>query len=148
MFTLISLGTGTAYLYSVVATFAPDLFPVGFRMMGGTLAVYYEAAAVITVLVLLGQVLELRARDQTGGAIRALLNLSPIIARRLRPGVDDEEITLDHVQVGDQLRVRAGDRVRSTARYWTAKARWTNQWLRASRCPPQRGQVIRSLVAP
>jgi Cu+-exporting ATPase len=111
MFTLIALGTGAAYLYSVAATFAPGLFPAGFRMTGGTVAVYYEAAAVITVLVLLGQVLELRARDQTGGAIRALLNLAPKTARRLRDGGDDEEIALDQVQVGDRLRVRPGDGV-------------------------------------
>lgn len=111
MFTLIALGTGTAYLYSLVATFAPGLFPAGFRMMGGTVAVYYEAAAVITVLVLLGQVLELRARDQTGGAIRALLNLAPKTARRLRDGGEDEVIALDQVQVGDRLRVRPGDGV-------------------------------------
>ena len=109
MFTLIALGTGAAYLYSLVATFAPGLFPAGFHMMGGTVAVYYEAAAVITVLVLLGQVLELRARDQTGGAIRALLNLAPKTARRLRDGADDEEIALDQVQAGDRLRVRPGD---------------------------------------
>ncbi|WP_284943559.1 copper-transporting P-type ATPase [Acidisoma cladoniae] len=111
MFTLVALGAGSAYLYSLVATFAPDLFPAGFRVMGGTVAVYYEAAAVITVLVLLGQVLELRARDQTGGAIRALLNLAPKTARRLREGADDEEIALDQVQVGDRLRVRPGDGV-------------------------------------
>ena len=111
MFTLIALGTGAAYLYSLAATFAPGLFPAGFRMMGGTVAVYYEAAAVITVLVLLGQVLELRARDQTGGAIRALLNLAPKTARRLRDGGEDEEIALDQVQVGDRLRVRPGDGV-------------------------------------
>ena len=109
MFTLISLGTGTAYLYSLAATFVPDSFPAGFRMMGGTVPVYYEAAAVITVLVLLGQVLELRARDQTGGAIRALLNLAPKSARRLREGGDDEEIPLNAVKVGDRLRVRPGD---------------------------------------
>ena len=111
MFTLIALGTGTAYLYSLVATFAPSLFPSGFRMMGGTVAVYYEAAAVITVLVLLGQMLELRARDQTGGVIRALLNLAPKTARRVREGGEDEEIALDKVQVGDRLRVRPGDGV-------------------------------------
>ena len=111
MFTLIALGTGGAYLYSVIATFAPGLFPSGFRMVGGTVAVYFEAAAVITVLVLLGQVLELRARDQTGGAIRALLNLAPKTARRLRAGSEDEEIALDQVQVGDRLRVRPGDGV-------------------------------------
>jgi len=111
MFTLIALGTGAAYLYSLIATFAPGAFPAGFRAMGGTVPVYYEAAAVITVLVLLGQVLELRARDQTGGAIRALLNLAPKTARRLRDGGDDEEIPLGEVQVGDRLRVRPGDGV-------------------------------------
>jgi Cu+-exporting ATPase len=111
MFTLIALGTGAAYLYSLAATFAPELFPAGFRTMGGTVAVYYEAAAVITVLVLLGQLLELRARDQTGGAIRALLNLAPKSARRLRDGADDEEIPVSQVQVGDRLRVRPGDGV-------------------------------------
>jgi Cu+-exporting ATPase len=111
MFTLIALGTGAAYLYSLAATFAPGLFPAGFRTMGGTVGVYYEAAAVITVLVLLGQMLELRARDQTGGAIRALLNLAPKSARRLRADGEDEEIPLDLVQVGDRLRVRPGDAV-------------------------------------
>jgi P-type Cu+ transporter len=109
MFTLISLGTGAAYLYSLVATFAPGIFPAGFHGMDGTVAVYYEAAAVITVLVLLGQVLELRAREQTGGAIRALLNLAPKTAHRLRGGGDDEEIHIDQVAVGDRLRVRPGD---------------------------------------
>jgi Cu+-exporting ATPase len=111
MFTLIALGTGAAYLYSLVATFAPGMFPAGFRGMDGTVAVYYEAAAVITVLVLLGQVLELRAREQTGGAIRALLNLAPKTARRIRDGGDDEEIRIDQVAVGDRLRVRPGDGV-------------------------------------
>ena len=111
MFTLIALGTGAAYLYSVFATFAPGMFPAGFRGMGGEVAVYFEAAAVITVLVLLGQVLELRAREQTGGAIRALLKLAPKIARRLRAGGDDEEVALELVQVGDHLRVRPGDGV-------------------------------------
>ncbi len=109
MFTLISLGTGTAYIYSLAATFVPNLFPSGFRKMGGAVPVYYEAAAVITVLVLLGQVLELRARDQTGGAIRALLNLAPKSAQRLREGGGDEEIPLNAVVVGDRLRVRPGD---------------------------------------
>ena len=111
MFTLIALGTGAAYLYSLVATFVPRAFPAGFRVMGGTVPVYYEAAAVITVLVLLGQVLELRARDQTGGAIRALLNLAPKTARRLRDGGDDEEVPLGEVQVGDLLRVRPGESI-------------------------------------
>ena len=109
MFTLIALGTGAAYLYSLAATFAPGAFPAGFHTMGGMVSVYYEAAAVITVLVLLGQVLELRARDQTGGAIRALLNLAPKTAWRLRDGGDDEEVPVGEVQVGDRLRVRPGD---------------------------------------
>jgi len=111
MFSLIALGTGAAYIYSLFATFAPGMFPAGFREMGGTVAVYFEAAAVITVLVLLGQVLELRAREQTGGAIRALLKLAPKTARRLKAGGDDEEVALELVQVGDRLRVRPGDGV-------------------------------------
>ena len=111
MFSLIALGSGSAYLYSLVATFAPGLFPAGFRSMGGAVAIYYEAAAVITVLVLLGQVLELRAREQTGGAIRALLNLAPKTAHRLRAGGEDEEVALELIQVGDRLRVRPGDGV-------------------------------------
>jgi Cu+-exporting ATPase len=110
MFTLVSLGTATAYIYSLAATFVPSRFPSGFRKMGG-IPVYYEAAAVITVLVLLGQVLELRARAQTGGAIRALLNLAPKTARRLREGGDDEEIPLEAVKPGDRLRLRPGDAV-------------------------------------
>jgi Cu+-exporting ATPase len=109
MFSLIALGAGAAYLYSLVATFAPDLFPAGFRRMGGAVPVYYEAAAVITVLALLGQVLELRAREQTGGAIRALLKLAPKTAHLLRAGGQDEEIALERVKVGDRLRVRPGD---------------------------------------
>ena len=110
MFTLIALGTGAAYLYSLFATFIPGAFPSAFRGMGGV-AVYFESAAVITVLVLLGQVLELRARDRTGGAIRALLNLAPKTARRVRDGAEDEEIDLAQVQVGDRLRIRPGDAV-------------------------------------
>lgn len=111
MFSLIALGTGAAYFYSVVAALAPGIFPAGFAGMDGTVAVYFEAAAVITVLVLVGQVLELRAREQTGGAIRALLNLSPKIARRVTAGGDDEDIPLADVGVGDRLRVRPGDAV-------------------------------------
>jgi P-type Cu+ transporter len=111
MFSLIALGTGTAYLYSLFAIFAPEIFPAGFRGMGGTVAVYFEAAAVITVLVLLGQVLELRAREQTGGAIRALLKLAPKTAHRVKPGGQDEEVALEQVQVGEHLRIRPGDGV-------------------------------------
>ncbi|MBI3677010.1 MAG: heavy metal translocating P-type ATPase [Proteobacteria bacterium] len=111
MFTLIALGVGAAYVYSLVATFAPSLFPAALRMEGGTVAVYYEAAAVITVLVLLGQVLELRAREQTGGAIRALLNLAPKTARRIRADGSDEEVPLEQVAIEDRLRVRPGESV-------------------------------------
>jgi Cu+-exporting ATPase len=111
MFSLISLGTGAAYGYSLFALFAPGVFPVGFHSPGGAVAVYFEPAAVIVVLVLLGQVLELRAHAQTGGALRALLNLAPKTARRLRDGADDEDVALDKVQVGDWLRVRPGDGV-------------------------------------
>ena len=111
MFSLIALGTGAAYLYSLFATFAPGLFPAGFHTMGGSVAVYYEAAAVITVLVLLGQMLELRAREQTGGAIRALLKLAPKTAHRLRANGQSEEVALELIQVGDRLRVRPGDGV-------------------------------------
>jgi Cu+-exporting ATPase len=111
MFSLIALGVGAAYLYSLAATFAPSLFPEGLRQEGGIIPVYYEAAAVITVLVLLGQVLELRAREQTGSAIRALLNLAPKVARRIRDDGADEEIPLEQVHIGDRLRVRPGDSV-------------------------------------
>jgi Cu+-exporting ATPase len=111
MFTLIALGTGTAYLYSLAAALVPGLFPAGFHAAGGTVPVYFEAASVITVLVLLGQVLELRARDRTGGAIRALLNLAPKTARRVRDNEGDEEVPLDRVEVGDRLRIRPGDAV-------------------------------------
>ncbi len=110
MFTLIALGTGVAWVYSVVATLAPNLFPAAFRGPEGTVAVYFEAAAVITVLVLLGQVLELRAREQTSGAIRALLDLAPKIAHRIKNG-DEEAIALDQVVVGDRLRVRPGEKI-------------------------------------
>ena len=111
MFTLIAMGTGVAWLYSVVATIAPALFPAAFRAPDGSVAVYFEAAAVITVLVLLGQVLELRARQTTSGAIRALLDLAPKTARRLTDDGGEEEVDLSAVAVGDRLRVRPGERV-------------------------------------
>jgi len=111
MFTLISIGTGAAWLYSVVATLAPELFPEGFRAHDGGVAVYFEAAAIIVVLVLLGQVLELRARERTSGAIRALLDLTPKTARRVNADRSEEDIGLEHVQVGDLLRVRPGERI-------------------------------------
>src|SRR5207253_6293659 len=111
MFTLIALGTGLAYAYSVVATLAPRLFPPAFRMHGGEVGLYFEAAAVITVLILLGQVLELRARSQTSGAIRKLLGLAPKTARVVRPDGREEDVAIDRVQVGDLLRVRPGEKV-------------------------------------
>jgi Cu+-exporting ATPase len=111
MFTLIAMGTGVAWLYSVVAVLMPNLFPAAFRDAEGAVAVYFEAAAVITVLVLLGQVLELRAREATSGAIRALLDLAPRTARRVKDDGSDEEVALDSVQVGERLRVRPGDKV-------------------------------------
>jgi Cu+-exporting ATPase len=111
MFTLIAIGTGTAYGFSVLATLLPDIFPASFRTHAGQVAVYFEAAAVITTLVLLGQVLELRARSQTSGAIRALLGLAPKTARRLRDEGTEEDIPLDQVQPGDRLRVRPGENI-------------------------------------
>jgi len=111
MFTLIAMGTGVAYLYSLTATFLPEIFPHTFRGHSGVPASYFEAASVITVLVLMGQVLELRAREATSGAIRALLDLAPKTARRVKDDGSDEEISLDTVQVGDRLRVRPGDKV-------------------------------------
>jgi len=111
MFTLVAMGTGVAWAYSMVALLMPGLFPPAFRGHEGTVAVYFEAAAVITVLVLLGQVLELRARAQTSGAIRALLDLAPKTARRLKDDGGEEEVSLDAVAVGDRLRVRPGEKV-------------------------------------
>jgi Cu+-exporting ATPase len=111
MFTLIAMGTGVAWGYSMVATLAPGLFPPAFRNTDGSVAVYFEAAAVITVLVLLGQVLELRARERTSGAIKALLGLAPKTARRLLANGEEDEVSLDLVGVGDRLRVRPGEKV-------------------------------------
>jgi len=111
MFTLIALGTGAAYLYSLVATLAPDLLPASFKGHHGQAPVYFEDAAVITVLVLLGQVLELRARERTGGAIRALLDLAPRTARRIGVDGQDVEVGIDAILVGDRLRVRPGEKI-------------------------------------
>jgi len=111
MFTLIGLGVGTAYAYSLVATLFPQIFPASLRTMGGLVPVYFEAAAVITTLVLLGQVLELRARSATGAAIKALLGLAPKTARRVNADGSEEDIPLEHVHVGDLLRVRPGEKV-------------------------------------
>src|SRR2546422_7161635 len=111
MFTLIALGTGTAYVYSVIAALAPGMFPESFRTHGGEVELYFEAAALITTLVLLGQVIELRARSQTSSAIKALLGLTPKTARRLRDDGGEEDVSLDEVRPGDRLRVRPGERV-------------------------------------
>ncbi len=111
MFTLISMGVGVAWLYSVVAVVAPGLFPPAFLKADGSAPVYFEAAAVITVLVLVGQILELRAREQTSGAIRALLDLTPKTARRVRSDGADEDVSLDQIVVGDSLRVRPGEKI-------------------------------------
>ena len=111
MFTLIAIGTGVALVYSLVATLAPQVFPDAFRQAGGSVAVYFEAAAVIVVLVLLGQVLELRAREKTSGAIKSLLDLAPATARKLDDEGGESDVSLDQVKVGDRLRVRPGDKV-------------------------------------
>ncbi|MCD2316908.1 heavy metal translocating P-type ATPase [Sphingomonas sp. IC-11] len=111
MFTLIAIGVGAAFLYSLVATFAPGLFPPTFRMHGGMVPVYYEAAGVVVTLVLLGQVLELRARAATGKAIRALLDLAPKTARRIRDDGSEEEVSVGDVMAGDRLRIRPGDAI-------------------------------------
>lgn len=111
MFTLIAMGTGVAWAYSMVAALAPSLFPPAFRNPDGSVAVYFEAAAVITVLVLLGQVLELRARERTSGAIKALLGLAPRTARRLLADGSEEELGIDLIQPGDRVRVRPGEKV-------------------------------------
>ena len=111
MFSLIALGTGAAWLYSIVGTVAPQLFPANLRMTDGAVAIYFEAAAVITVLVLLGQVLELRAREKTSGAIKALLGLAPKTAVKVNAQGNDESVQVDAIQVGDLVRVRPGEKV-------------------------------------
>ncbi|WCL55799.1 copper-translocating P-type ATPase [Gimibacter soli] len=111
MFTLIAMGTGIAWSYSLVATLAPSVFPAAFRGPDGTVAVYFEAAAVITVLVLLGQMLELKARENTSGAIRSLLDLAPKTARLLHKDGSDEDIPVDEIEVGDRLRIRPGEKI-------------------------------------
>lgn len=111
MFTLIAIGTGVAWLYSIIATLIPQIFPPGFQREDSSVPVYFEAAAIITVLVLLGQVLELRAREKTGGAIRALLNLAPKTARRVNTDGSETDVALAEVQAGDLLRVRPGETV-------------------------------------
>ncbi|MCB1950276.1 MAG: copper-translocating P-type ATPase [Nitrosomonas sp.] len=111
MFTLIAMGTGVAWIYSIVATITPGIFPEAFRAEGGSVPVYFEAAAVIIVLVLLGQILELKARERTGGAIKALLGLAPKTAHRIDENGDAQEISIQDIQVGDLLRIRPGEKV-------------------------------------
>ncbi|MDF1545855.1 MAG: heavy metal-binding domain-containing protein, partial [bacterium] len=111
MFTLIGLGVGVAYIYSLIAALLPDIFPDAFRETTGTVAVYFEAAAVIVTLVLLGQVLELKARSQTGAAIKSLLGLAPKTARRFNPDGSEEDVALEEVMIGDKLRVRPGEKI-------------------------------------
>jgi Cu+-exporting ATPase len=111
MFTLIALGVGTAYVYSVVATIVPGIFPASFRSHGGEIGLYFEAAAIITTLVLLGQVLELRARSQTSSAIKALLGLAPKTARRIESAGTERDVPIDEVKPGDRLRVRPGEKI-------------------------------------
>jgi Cu+-exporting ATPase len=141
MFTLIAMGTGVAWVYSAVATLAPGIFPATFRGSEGAVAVYFEAAAVITVLVLLGQVLELRAREQTSGAIRALLDLAPKTARRVKSDGTDEEVPLDAIAAGDRLRMRPGKRLRSMDCWSRGGLRWTNRWSPASPCRSRKSRA-------
>jgi Cu+-exporting ATPase len=143
MFTLIAMGTGVAWLYSMVATLAPNIFPAAFRGHDGSVAVYFEAAAVITVLVLLGQVLELRARESTSGAIRALLDLAPKTAQLIWPDGSEEEVQLDTVQVGDRLRARPGEKVPVDGVVVEGVVRSTSRWSPASRCPSPRASATR-----
>jgi Cu+-exporting ATPase len=111
MFTLIGMGVGVAWAYSVIAMFFPGIFPPAMHHEDGTVPVYFEAAAVITVLVLLGQVLELRARSSTNAAIKSLLELAPNTARRIDEDGNEEDVPLEHVQTGDRLRVRPGEKI-------------------------------------
>ena len=122
MFTLVAMGTGTAWIYSMFATLAPDLFPAELRGSGGAVAIYFEAAAVITVLVLLGQILELRAREQTSSAIKALLKLAPNTAVRISASSDESSVPIDTIHVGDLLRVRPGEKVPVDGELTTGKA--------------------------
>jgi Cu+-exporting ATPase len=127
MFTLIALGTGAAYLYSVFALLFPGAIPASFRNMSGELAVYFEPAAVIVTLVLLGQVLELRARSQTSSAIKALLRLAPKTARIIRENGEEQDVPLNHVHIGDRLRIRPEKRSRWTGSLRRATALSTNR---------------------
>ena len=127
MFTLIAIGVGTAYVYSVVATLFPHLFPQSFRGHSGEVGVYFDAAAVITTLVLLGQVLELRARSKTSRAIKALLGLAPKTARLVRDDGSEEDVPLERVKPGDRLRVRPGEKIPVDGIVLRVAHRWMSQ---------------------
>jgi Cu+-exporting ATPase len=153
MFTLIGMGVGAAYLFSVVAVLVPGIFPDGFRDAEGHVGVYFEAGAVIVVLVLLGQVMELGARERTGSAIRALLDLAPKTARVIREDGQEEEIPLEDVKVGDRLRVRPGDKAQGrrchTRRLPSAEESWL--WARCCCRPPRtltESAICRSATGP
>ena len=141
MFTLIAMGTGVAWLYSVVGTLTPNVFPPAFRDMHGAVAVYFEAAAVITVLVLLGQVLELRARAQTSGAIRALLGLAPKTARRIS-AMGDEDVAIDAMRSVTAAR-RPGEKIPVDGVVTEGRSRSTSRWSPASRCRSRRRKASR-----
>ncbi|MDJ0866245.1 MAG: heavy metal translocating P-type ATPase [Myxococcota bacterium] len=139
MFTLIAVGTGAAWGYSVLATLAPDWFPDSFRGADGRVAVYFEAAAVIVTLVLLGQVLELRARSRTGAAIRALVGLAPKLARRLRPDGGEEDVALEAVRPGDRLRVRPGEKVPVDGRVLDGRSHVDESMISGEPIPVEKG---------
>jgi P-type Cu+ transporter len=147
MFTLIGLGVGVAYLFSVVATLAPGLFPPDFRAHDGSVGVYFEAAAAIVALVLLGQVMELRARGRTGAAIRALLGLAPKTARRLRGDGVEEDVPLDAVHVGDRLRVRPGEKVPTDGVVIEGKSAVDEAMLTGESLPVEKGPGARLIGA-
>jgi P-type Cu+ transporter len=136
MFTLIGIGAGVAYVYSIVALFVPDFFPPAFRMEDGMVPVYFEAAAVIITLVLLGQVLELKARSRTSSALKSLLELAPKTARRINKDGSEEDVSLDDLNEGDRLRVRPGEKVPVDGHVEDgSQQRSTNPWSPASPCP-------------
>ena len=147
MFTLIAVGTGAAFLYSVFAVIFPAAIPAAIRGHHGAPPVYFESAAVITTLVLLGQVLELRARSSTSGAIRALLGLAPKTARRVRDGGDDEDVAIERVIVGDRLRVRPGEKVPVDGVVIEGRSAIDEAMSRASPSPSRKGRAITSSLA-
>ncbi|MGB9712643.1 MAG: heavy metal translocating P-type ATPase [Dissulfurimicrobium hydrothermale] len=147
MFTLIGIGVGTAWIYSLVATLVPDIFPPSFRTEGGQVPVYFEAAGVITTLVLLGQVLEIRARKGASGAIRALLGLSPKTARLVRPDGSEEDVSLDAVRIGDRLRVRPGEKIPVDARVVEGASHVDESMITGEPMPVEKGAGDRVIGA-